>query len=67
MRPTPLEFDPVLGEQRGTLPVPPTSNRTAEYGDRVPGPHQRRPHLVYIDVCSESPGWKPTSSQGGRR
>src|SRR5262245_55658835 len=48
---SPLEFDPILAEQRGTLPVP---YEEQPYVPNVavvaPAPTQGGPHLVYLDV-----------------
>jgi len=47
----PLEFDPVLAEQRGTLPVP--FNEQPYFpnvANVAPAPTEGGPHLVYLDV-----------------
>src|SRR6266508_6678765 len=54
----PLEFDPVLGEQRGTLAVPYDQqpylpNAAAAF----PAPTTDGPHLVYIDVWQREITW----------
>jgi hypothetical protein len=43
----PLEFDPVLAEQRGTLAVP---YEEQPYFPNAPIPPKGKPHLVYLDV-----------------
>ena len=46
----PLEFDPVLGEQRGTLPVPYDEQPYLPNPAAAPAPAEGGPHLVYLDV-----------------
>ena len=47
----PLEFDPVLAEQRGTLPVPYNEQPYLPNASAVaPAPQEGGPHLVYVDV-----------------
>jgi hypothetical protein len=47
----PLEFDPVLGEQRGTLAVPYNEQPyLPNAAAAAPAPAEGGPHLVYLDV-----------------
>jgi len=46
----PLEFDPVLGEQRGTLAVPYNEQPYEPNPAADPAPAEGGPHLVYLDV-----------------
>ena len=47
----PMEFDPVLAEQRGTLPLPYNEQPYfPEVATAAPAPSAGGPHLVYLDV-----------------